>query len=608
MRFMIYFIAVLLTYPSVQSFSQPENLIVESGAVLKSLTADHPRLMLNDHQLQELKAQAASDVVLQKYVAELIDQADKYVLAEPLTYDIVGPRLLHVSRACKDRIYNLALAYRWSGEEKYALAAIENMRAVCSFPDWNKSHFLDVAEMAHAVAIGYDWLYHFMDDDSRSVIKKNLIDKALVPGMAGLAGEYIGYNGWPDDEHNWNQVCNGGLIIGALAIAETDPGFARFILPKAIASLPTALVNYAPDGAWMEGPGYWHYATSYTAYAFSALQSALGTTFGLAESEGLEKTGYFPIYATGPTGLYLNYADNSERKARRSMPCLFWLANRYDNSFFSDAEHEMALKYGSSPEHIIWYRPRSDEHFDKDLDRYFGGPVEVALMRSEWDNPNALFVGLKAGYNQVNHGHLDLGNFELDALGKRWVRDLGADYYNLPGYFDKSPNGARWQYYRMLSVSHNVPIMCGENQKVIASAKFTDLQLGGARPSATVDISEAYGDFAEQVLRTVSMTDRRTAVEIYDVVKLKKACDITWGITTDASIVLRKNSAALTIDEEELVATILSPQDAHFIIESAEQEPPQARNAGTSRLLIQVPQAGHETVIKVRFSPIWNHE
>ena len=35
----------------------------------------------------------------------------------------------------------------------------------------------------------------------------------------------------------------------------------------------------------------------------------------------------------------------------------------------------------------------------------------------------------------------NLGNFELDALGVRWVRDLGADNYNLPGYWDKKRGG-----------------------------------------------------------------------------------------------------------------------------------------------------------------------
>ena len=56
-------------------------------------------------------------------------------------------------------------------------------------------------------------------------------------------------------------------------------------------------------------------------------------------------------------------------------------------------------------------------------------------MRSDWLDPSAMFVGIKAGTNRVNHSHLDLGTFVLDALGQRWAVDLGGDNYNLPGYF-----------------------------------------------------------------------------------------------------------------------------------------------------------------------------
>ena len=86
------------------------------------------------------------------------------------------------------------------------------------------------------------------------------------------------------------------------------------------------------------------------------------------------------------------------------------------------------------------------------------------MFRSAWDDPAALFVGVKAGYNQVNHGHLDLGNFELDALGERWARDIGSDDYNLPGYWSGGRGGKRWSYYRLGSESHNVCMLGGAQQ------------------------------------------------------------------------------------------------------------------------------------------------
>ena len=98
-------------------------------------------------------------------------------------------------------------------------------------------------------------------------------------------------------------------------------------------------------------------------------------------------------------------------------------------------------------------------------------------MRSAWDDPNALFLGIKAGYNQVNHGHLDLGNFELDALGVRWARDLGSDNYNLPGYWEAKRGGQRWSYYRLNSASHNVPMLGGQSQDPLAKSSFTKTEI-----------------------------------------------------------------------------------------------------------------------------------
>jgi len=409
-----------------------QEVTVDSSAVLKTLDKDHPRLMLKDKDLKRLKELYAKDKVLQKCLRDVLKDADACAQKRMLTYRKIGPRLLSVSRECLHRIYALGLAYRWTGEQKYAEKAVENLLTVCAFKDWNPSHFLDTAEMSHAVGLGYDWLYSYLDIETRKKIRAGLVKNGFEPALSAYKKSW-----WPKSEHNWNQVCNGGMIIGALAIAESEPRYAEQIIISAIESLPRALKSYGPDGAWMEGPGYWSYATHYTAYGLTALQTALGTDFGLLQIEGLAESGNFPIYTSGPRGQYLNFADCGEKSSRRPMPCMFWLARTYDNSLYAESEHAQIAKSDAGAQHVVWYVPAPEGRpAPKDLDRYFRGPVEIAVFRSAWDDPQALFVGLKAGYNQVNHGHLDLGSFELDALGVRWVRDLGSDNYNLPGYWD----------------------------------------------------------------------------------------------------------------------------------------------------------------------------
>ncbi|MHC4229236.1 MAG: heparinase II/III domain-containing protein, partial [Planctomycetota bacterium] len=519
-----------------------------------------------------------------------------------LTHRKIGPRLLHVSRECLSRIYALCLAYRWTGEEKYAKKAVENLLAVCAFKDWNPSHFLDVAEMSHAVGLGYDWLYSYLDAGTRKKIKAGLIRNGLEPGLK----VYERDRGWVRSEHNWNQVCNGGLIIGALAIAESDPRYAEQIVPAAVRSLPRALKSYAPDGAWGEGPGYWYYATRYTAYGLAALQSALGRDFGLSRIDGLSEAGNFPIHTTGPTGMLVNLADSGEKARRRPMPCMFWLARTFDNPFFAQSEHAVVAKRGAGPRHVVWYVPPAEKDSEpRELDRYFRGPVEVAVFRSAWDDLDALFVGVKAGYNQVNHGHLDLGNFELDALGVRWVRDLGSDNYNLPGYWDGKRGGKRWSYYRLNSKSHSVPLLNGEDQDPMGKSRFIRFDSKESFAHALIDLTSAYQKFAKKVTRGVAITDRQ-AVIVQDEFEIEKPCEITWAMTTDAEISFDKEwIARLTLDGKELIARVLSPFHAPFKVESAGQEPPEKTNKGVKRLLLRLPEAKGNVRIAILLSPVW---
>jgi len=587
-------------YPALAA---DKEFIVEPSAVLKTLDKGHPRLMLKDKDLQALKKQYAKDKVLQKCLQDVLKQADGYIDRPVLTYRKIGPRLLSVSRACVHRIYHLGLAYRWTGEKRYADKAVDNLLAVCAFKDWNPSHFLDTAEMSHAVGLGYDWLYSYLDGPTRRKIKAGLIKNGLEEGLIAYKKRW-----WAQSEHNWNQVCNGGLIVGALAVAESEPRYAEQIIPAAVRSLPRALKTYGPDGAWGEGPGYWSYASRYTAYGLTALETALGEDFGLLSIKGLAEAANFPIYMTGPTGMYLNLADSGERNSRRTLPCLFWFSRTYINPLFAEAEHAELTKRSASPQHVVWYVPRSAKKpAPRDLDRYFRGPVEVAVFRSSWDDPEALFVGIKAGYNQVNHGHLDLGNFELDALGIRWARDLGSDNYNLPGYWDRKKGGKRWSYYRLNSFSHNIPLLGNENQDELAKSKFIKFDTKKSSAFVLVDLTEAYKKFAIDATRGVAMVQNRRAVLVQDEFEIQKPCEVAWAMTTDAKITIKKKEvAALTLKGKQLIARVLSPAGAEFVVESAEQKPPEKTNKGVKRLVMRLPEAKGNVQIAILLSPVWS--
>ncbi len=566
--------------------------------ILSTLKMDHPRLLLTDTRLQELKTISNTDTRLKKYASDVVALAEKDILKSPILHVLIGPRLLDKSRECLSRVYNLSFAYRWTGNAKYLTAAIANIRNVCAFADWNPSHFLDVAEMTHAVAIGYDWLYNNMDQATRNEIRTALIVLGINEGEKA----YRNGSWWINSEFNWNQVCNSGLIIGALSIAETDPGRAMYIVPKAIENLPYALKSYGPDGVWGEGPGYWDYATDYTAYGLAALQSALGHNFGLTQLAGMNITGYFPIYSAGPTGYMLNYADAGEKSKLGAPHAEMWLANIYTNNHFSDFVIDQLATRTANVYDVIWYRGYANSAAARDMDKFFDGKVALWFSRSSWSDPNGLWVGFKAGYNKVNHAHLDLGNFEFDALGVRWARDLGSDDYNLPDYFGT----LRYTYYRLNSLSHNIPVLNGKSQREDATSKFIKHGEGVAEPYSVIDFTEAYRDYASSAQRGLKVVGGRKAILIQDEFVLTKASIMAWGMTTDANIVLlNAQQAELTLGGQKLIAKILSPVNATFSSESAQQALPQKQNAGVSRLMAKTPEITGNVTVSILLIPQW---
>ncbi len=599
-------LSVLLTVP-IFSFGQESYQDLPSSEILSNLLPEHPRLLLTEDRLEQLRQKASQDSVLQDYVDEVITLADEAFTKPMLQYRKIGPRLLSVSREALDRIYSLSLAYRWTNQNHYAEKAVQNLYAVCSFPDWNPSHFLDTAEMAHAVAIGYDWLYYAMSEADREFIRESLIQLGMEPGIQAYSDADPAW--WVDSRFNWNQVCNSGLIIGALAIAETDPEIASTIINAGVQSLPVALRTYGADGVWLEGPGYWHYATRYTGYGISALQSALNNDFGLTQIDGMRETGAFPIYTTGPTGLLLNFADSGEWSRRNPMPVLLWLAEEYQREFYAVSENQLLQDRSADPEHVIWYAGKNDSQSETPArDRVFQGDVDVAVFRSAWNDPEALFVGVKSGYNQVNHGHLDLGNFELDALGIRWARDLGSDNYNLPNYWGKDEGAQRWEYYRQNSRSNNVPLINNDNQNVYAASDFLRFETDNDEPFVIVDLTEAYADYSKNTYRGVKMIGNRRAVLVQDEFDLSGRQEVVWGMTTDAEIdVNRKHAAILTIDSQQLEVRILSPRRARLRVESAEQQPPQKTNEGVRRLIVDTGKTRRNLQIAVLLSPVWKN-
>jgi hypothetical protein len=556
------------------------------GTVLSTLLPSHPRLLVLPADLDRIRRDAASDPTVAGYVKALYARADGLLTQPVATRVLVGPRLLDTSRKVLDRIYTLGLAFRLGGDTRYRDRARDELLGVAAFTDWNPSHFLDVAEMTHAFAIGYDWLHADLTDAERTTVREALLQKGLAEGTKAYAANAW----WTHDPFNWNLVCNGGLTIGALAVADEAPEVARPLLVKTIASMPTAMATYAPDGAWAEGPGYWGYATQYTVAATASLVSALGTDFGLSSLPGFSAAGDFRVAIAGPTGKFFNFADCGE--AAGSAPTLAWLSRRFDRPLWAFEERAFAGKNGSAAD-LAYYSPRGDAALVRALpaDALFEA-AGVVTLRTDWTGATPTWIGFKGGDNGANHSHLDLGTFVLDALGERWAADLGPDDYNLTGYF----GAERYSYYRLRTEGHNALLVGGQNQGLAARAPI--VEFSPSDHHAIADLGQAYAALGVTSQRrgVALLADGQRAV-VVDELSASAPVTLRWTLHTRATAVVAGDRVTLTSNGKTLTLVALAPADFTWQAVPVSLPSPQLATPGVTRL--ELAPAGPVTSARV---------
>ena len=294
----------------------------------------HPRIIMSEERFAKLKKSVGSDSVTGVLLEKLRSEADRILTAPVAQYEIPdGIRLLETSKRIQRRVAALAMAYNIFGEEQYAQRCYAELEAACHFKDWNPRHFLDTAEMTTAFALGYDWLYHWMNEEQRALLRENMIEKGLNQVMEDYEDKprertYKWYQDYPGD--NWKLVCNGSMSMAALAIGDEADA-------KDIAS---DVLNYAykesysfvrraysaKDGTYSEGLGYWDYATYYLGLLSSSLISTTGTDYGLADFEGVRKSVDFVRYMSSNTPKSFSFGDDGDSRDT-GWAVLLWLGD-----------------------------------------------------------------------------------------------------------------------------------------------------------------------------------------------------------------------------------------------------------------------------------------
>jgi hypothetical protein len=572
----------------------------------------HPRLIFKAKQREAIQARIEAQPLLGRAYDRLVKQAEAIFKTAPIERKKTGRRMLSVSRRGLRRVSQLAFLHRLTGEKRYAKRAEREMLAAAGFQDWNPSHFLDVAEMTAALAIGYDWLYDALSPKARKTIRTAIVENGLKTSLDG--------GWWVTAENNWNQVCHGGLVLGALAVMDHEPKLAKRIIERALDNIGRSMSHYGPRGGYPEGPGYWAYGTSYNVLMIDALQSALGSDFNLTENTGFTRSAGYYLHAQGPTGRYFNYSDCGERAG--FTPAAFWFAQQLQKPSLLWMERQKLegklnrnADFGYMlPLLFVWASDVSNIHAPDGRHRRIAGTTPVGLHRSAW-HERASYLGLKGGTPAANHGHMDIGSFVMAADGVRWAVDLGSQsYHSLESIginlWHMSQSSERWQVFRLNNHSHNTLVVNGKKQRVEGQAPIVDFskgQQGGAPAFSIVDMRSVYAGQLAQAKRGVALLSNG-AVVIQDHLRAPadRPATVRWAMVTRAEVRLDGQRATLSQDGQTLTLQLQAPGAGR--LETFKTNPPpaeyDAENPGTRMVGFKVRlKPGQSKRLRVQLVP-----
>jgi hypothetical protein len=593
----------------------------------KNLNKQTPRLILNKKINRNLRQKLKSDPTVKAFY-ETLEKDAAFILEQPLLERVVVGRRMSNGKI-RERLSTLGMVYHLSKDVQILNRINLEVLAVCAFPDWNPSHFLDVSGTAISVALAIDWAGSDLPKETVEIAKQALIDKGILPSFNK------DYNGWVKSHHNWNQVCQAGMIGAAIVIAEKDPELASKTISRALDNMGLALKTYGPDGVYPEGATYWGYGTMHTVMTASMFESAFGTDFGISDIPGFMESANFVPLVTAPSGEFYNfydcgsnllennrgYGDASVAMFNRSSIAvnLMWFAAKtgksfyFDKSYFTDSGKDRRKQYFDAAA-LVWLSQFEATNKVQLPSSWKGESVNpLIVFQGEHNNSEMYYLGAKGGKASNNHGNMDAGSFIFELYGIRWSIDLGNQNYNTleqAGFdlWNSKQNSERWSLLTKSNFGHST--ISVNNQRHIAEgmATIVDFKEGDA-PEATFDMTPTFKGQLKLAKRKF-LKDSPTSIIVEDYIELSEETEqITWQMMTVADVEVVDGGAILSqkgkklklenLSHPELTVSVVSLYPAPLALDSQIE--------GLKRIEIRIPAwtiEGDNTKIKVRLSGI----
>ncbi|MGD8499669.1 MAG: heparinase II/III family protein [Phycisphaerales bacterium] len=440
-------------------------------------TISRPRLFFTPERIERFRTRIEEEEVFWQAWLKLRERAD-HLLNEPLVskeYTESGRGQHGNYGRPSGQVVNMAstlgLAYRMTGEEKYAeklRQALVHYGGLSRWagdakrdPPWHSE--LNTARFCYAYAIGYDCIYDFLSQTDRKVIAQSMIKLGILPSLNDWILPHERIHALDSMGHNWWSVCVSMAGLAALSLLGDEPQaqeWARRVsdsFPEWFYYGGNVLQNKSPNfdakGAFYESVSYANYALSeYLLFRLAYSNAYLSSK--PPDIPLLHKAGDFFVHTCYPRStsmLSVNFGDSSLR-ATGARTLRLLLANGYEareyHWYISRTDPGL-----DDPIALVCCQTQAKTSVPEDLPTsVLYSDIGWAIMRSSWED-DATVMAVKSGFTW-NHAHPDAGSFILFHAGKPLIIDSGNCSYSRPEYS---------AYYRQ-SKAHNMILFNGQGQ------------------------------------------------------------------------------------------------------------------------------------------------
>ncbi len=474
----------------------------------------------------------------------------------------------------------MAFAYQMTRDDKYLLCAYDAFLRLGQWTNWAPGHFLDCATATLNASYFYDWCYDRINELGKagvtSAVNGKPLSTELLARIIYQNGIYAGYRAvmglgvGPNSSrkqgnitsfswqyNNWNAVCSSGMAAGVFALmdycaddvvcdfGETNPpndstdlagdaqGQILRLFEKCFYGITSVgLDQYAPDGSYSEGVGYWSFGTGRVFVWGSLLETVCGTDYGMFDAPGLDRTCQYAYGASSSDFITFPYSDGS--MGRLTYSHFYFVGQKLGQQELIDIRTAQLELYPETLDmYDMFFYPLEAEAKLPDALDYYSRGVDMFTARSSWEQ-DALYTGVIGGKNKTaDHNQIDAGHFIYYNERVTWFIDIGCESYNVYGYGNAE---IKYRYYRSKPEGHNticittdqtnVPFGQVYDSEARAYEVMTENNPHGSY--AKFDMTETLGPKCNYWKRGILLTNDRQTTVIQDEISLREISNLYW--------------------------------------------------------------------------------